>query len=195
MGFWDRLTGTEESPAVQQAAAALEGRLPEGWHFDGVKQQLFCRRPVKLSVVAATAVGPDGQHVLALTTQEQDEGAPAVRALADAVGGTLTPTPRWAPPRIEPREADRESWPLVEPESDEERQARDEALGLLPEGSRPMNVDHEPFGSLVVYGVVAQLPDRLGTAGVGLNRVEAWTALAERLRGDLAESTVWIPSH
>jgi len=37
------------------------------------------------------------------------------------------------------------------------------------------------------------MPDDLGTAGVGLNRAEAWRALAERLRSELTESAVWIP--
>jgi hypothetical protein len=56
-----------------------------------------------------------------------------------------------------------------------------------------MNVDSEKFGAVRVYAVVVQLPDELGAAGVGLTAAEAWRALAERLRSEVAESAVWFP--
>ncbi|MGH8834291.1 MAG: hypothetical protein ACRDWG_04750 [Actinomycetes bacterium] len=194
MGIIARLRGTERPPEVQRAVAELELRLPEGWRFVEFRWQLFCRRPVKLSLCGATAEGPDGRRVLAVSTDDR-LGVPAVRALADAIEGHAATSPRWAPPRIRPREQDisRGSWPLVEPETRQEATARAEALALLPEGTDLMNVDSEKFGRVPVYAVVVHMPDDLGTAGVGLNRTEAWRALAERLRGELAESAVWFP--
>jgi hypothetical protein len=193
MGIIARLRGTERPPEVQQAVAELEERLPEGWRFVEFRWQLFGRRPVKLSLCGATAEGADGRRILAVSTDEY-LGVPAVRALADAIEGRAATSPRWAPPRIRRREnMPRGSWPLAEPESRQEAAARAEALALLPEGTDLMNVDSESFGRIPVYAVVVHTPDDLGTAGVGLNRADAWRALAGRLRGELSESAVWLP--
>jgi len=194
MGIVARLRGTERPPEVQQAVAELEQRLPDGWRFVEFRWQLFCRRPVKLSLCGATAEGPDGRRVLAVSTDDQ-VGVPAVRALADAIEGRAVTSRRWAPPRITRREQNisRGSWPLNDPESPQEATARADALALLPEGTDLMNVDSEKLGRMRVYAVVVHMPDDLGTAGVGLDRAEAWLALTERLRGDLPESAVWFP--
>jgi hypothetical protein len=192
MGLVAKLKGTERPAEVQQAVAELDGRLPEGWRFVEFRQQLFCRRPVKLIACGATAHGPDGGRALAVSTDDY-HGVPAVRGLADAVEGRVVTSAHWAPPLIRPRETDREAWALVEPDADAEAAARAEALDLLPEGASPMNVDREKFGDVTVWAVVAQLPDRWGMAGVGLSAADAWRALAERQRGELAEAPVWFP--
>jgi hypothetical protein len=193
VGIFARLKGTEQPPEVQQAVSELEDRLPDGWRFVEFRWQLFCRRPVKLSTCGATAEGSDGRRVLAVSTDEH-LGVPAVRGLADAVEGRAVTSARWAPPLIRPREQIQPgSWLLHEPDTEEEAAARAEALELLPEGSLTMNVDSDKFGAVRVYAVVVQLPDELGAAGVGLTAAAAWRALAERLRGELAESAVWFP--
>lgn len=192
MGILARLRGTEQPPEVQRAVSQLEDRLPDGWRFVEFRRQLFCRRPVKLYACGATAEGPDGRRVLAVSTDEL-LGVPAVRGLADAVEGRAVTSARWAPPPIRPREAVRYDRPLDEPDTEEEAAARAEALELLPQGASPMNVDSEKFGAVMVYAVVVQMPDRLGVAGVGLSAAEAWRALAQRRRGELAESNVWFP--
>jgi hypothetical protein len=191
VGIFDRLRGKEQPPEVQRAVAELEDRLPDGWRFVEFRWQLFCRRPVKLSLCGATAEGPDGRRLLAVSTDE-DLGVLAVRGLADAVEGRAVASPRWAPPLIRPRERTRGGWRLHETDTKEEAAARAEALALLPEGTTPMNVDSETFGRVRVYAVVVQMPDELGMAGVGLTAAEAWRALAERLRGELDESPVWF---
>jgi hypothetical protein len=145
---------------------------------------------VKLYAWGASASGPAGERLLTLSADE--DGVAAVAALSDVLVGTKAA--RWAPPPIEPREADREGWPMADPESPDEDAARQEVLDLLPEGRRPMNVDVEPFGGVEVFAVVVQGEDRLGRAGVGLSRAEAWRALAARRRGELAESPVWVPT-
>ena len=193
MGLLSRLRGTEQSPEVKQAVAELEGVLPEGWRFVQFRWQLFGRRPVKLSACGATAEGPSGQRVLAVGT-DRGGGVPAVRALADAVAGRATPTPTWAPPPIQPREGDRWSGELVEPGTAEEAAARSAALALLPEGATPMNADSEAFGDVLAWAAVVQLADGVGVAGVGLSATGAWQALADRLRGSLAETDVWVPA-
>jgi hypothetical protein len=177
---------------VQRAVSELEERLPDGWRFVEFRLQMFGRRPVKLYACGATAAGPYGRRVLAVSTDEH-HGVPAVRALADAVEGRAVTSARWAPPLIRPRQAGQHDWPLDEPETAGEATARAEALALLPEGASPMNVDAERFGAVKVYAVVVQMPDQLGAAGVGLSPAEAWYALAERQRGELAESNVWFP--
>jgi hypothetical protein len=193
VGIFARLKGTERPPEVQRAVSELETRLPDGWRFVEFRRQLFCRRPVKLSACGATVEGSDGRRLLAVSTDEH-LGVPAVRGLADAVEGRATTGPRWAPPRIRPREkVSPRGRTLDEPETPDEAAARDEALELLPEGAVPMNVDSETFGNVRVYAVVVQMPDGLGTAGVGLTAADAWRALAERQRGELAEATVWFP--
>ena len=192
MGLFVKLRGTERTPEAQAAVERLEASLPDGWGLVELRQQMFCRRPVKLYAWGASAEGPAGQRVLTLSAD--DDGVLAVSAVADVVAGTARTAPRWAPPPIDPRQDDREGWPLHDPESEDEAMARQEALGLLPEGSRPMNVDSEPFGGITVFAVVAQTPDRLGLAGAGLSRAEAWRALAERLRGELTETGVWVPA-
>ena len=193
MGILVRLKGTEQPPEVQQAVSELEDRLPDGWRFVEFRWQLFCRRPVKLSACGATAEGPDGRRVLAVSTDEH-LGVPAVRGLAEAVEGRAVTSPRWAPPLIRPRERiQRGSWLLNEPDTEEEAVARAEALDLLPSGTDLMNVDDERFGSVRVYAVVVQMPEGLGMAGVGLTTAEAWRALAERQRRELAESAIWFP--
>jgi hypothetical protein len=193
MGLLKQLRGLERSPEVEDAVAALELRLPEGWRFVEIRHQLFCRRPVKLSVYGATAQGPLGERALAISTDERD-GVDAVQALADRIEGRAPVTRRWAPPLYFPPF---EEWQthsqLREPDSDEEAAAREEAVRLLPEGSVPMNVDCERFGDVRVFAVVAQLPDHRGLAGAGVSAPEAWTALVERQRGELAESAVWFP--
>ena len=192
MGLFAKLRGTERTPEAEAAVERLEGSLPDGWKLVELRQQMFCRRPVKLYAWGASAEGPAGERVLTLSAD--DDGVLAVSAVADVVAGTARSAPRWAPPPIAPRQDDREGWPLDDPESDDEAAARQDALGLLPEGSRPMNVDDEPFGGITVFAVVAQTPDRLGLAGVGLSRAEAWRALAERLRGELAQTEAWVPA-
>ena len=192
MRIFARLKGTEQPPEVQQAVSELEDRLPEGWRFVEFRWQLFCRRPVKLSACGATAEGPGGRRLLAVSTDEH-LGVPAVRGLADAVEGRAVTSARWAPPLIRPREDVRGGMPLPEPDTEDEAAARAEALELLPDGASPMNVDSEKFGAVRVYAVVAQMPNELGMAGVGLSAAEAWRALAERQRGELAESAVWFP--
>lgn len=192
MGIFARLKGTEQPPAVQRAVSELEDRLPDGWRFVEFRRQLFCRRPVKLSACGATAEGPDGRRLLVVSTDEH-EGVPAVRGLAEAVEGRAVTSARWAPPLIRPRQEDRYARPLPEPETEQEAAARAEVLELLPEGASPMNVDSETFGAVMVHAVVVQMPNRLGMAGVGLTAAGAWRALAERLRGELAECTVWFP--
>jgi hypothetical protein len=191
MGFWARLRGTERSSAVQQAINELERQM-SGWRVIDFRHRMFCRRPVKLYAYGATAEGPGGRRVLAVSADE-DQGVSAVRGLADAVKGWAEPSSRWAPPLIAPRQKNRPPWPLADPESGEEAAARDRALAMLPAGVSPMNVDTERFADIRVSAVVVQMPDGLGTAGVGLSRAEAWEALAERLRGDLPESGVWYP--
>lgn len=193
MGLFSKLRGTDRPPEVERAVSELEGLLPDGWRFVEFRKQMFCRRPVKLMACGATAEGPDGHQVLAVSTDDE-AGVLAVRALVDAVDGRAVPSAHWAPPPIQPREADRDTWALVEPENDEEATARSEALGLLPEGVAPMNVDSEKFGTVRVFAVVAQMPDRTGMAGVGLTAADAWRALAQRLRGNLAASPVWFPA-
>ena len=95
-----------------------------------------------------------------LTLSADEDGVLAASAVADVVAGTASAARRWAPPPISPREDDPDGWPLHDPESGDEAAARQEALDLLPAGSRPMNVG----------------------------------ALAERLRGELAEADVWVPA-
>jgi hypothetical protein len=193
VGIFARLKGTEQPPEVQQAVSELEDRLPDGWRFVEFRWQLFCRRPVKLSACGATAEGPDGRRVLVVSTDEH-LGVPAVRGLAAAVEGRAVTSARWAPPLIRPREKiQRGSWRLNEPDTDDEAAERAEALDLLPPGTDLMNVDDEKFGAVRVYAVVVQMPDGLGMAGVGLTAAQAWRALAERQRGELAESAVWFP--
>lgn len=192
MGIVARLKGTEQPAAVRRAVSELEDRLPDGWRFVEFRRQLFCRRPVKLSACGATAEGPDGRRLLVVSTDEH-EGVPAVRGLAEAVEGRAITSARWAPPLIRPRKEDRYARPLPEPETEQEAAARAEVLELLPEGASPMNVDSETFGAVMVHAVVVQMPNRLGMAGVGLTAAGAWRALAERLRGELAECTVWFP--
>lgn len=192
MGLFAKLRGTERTPEAEAAVERLQGELPDGWRLVELRQQMFCRRPVKLYVWGASAEGPDGRRVLTLSADA--DGVLAVSSVADVVAGTARPAPRWAPPPVSPRQDDRDGWPLTEPETEDEASARREALDLLPAGSRPMNVDTEPFGGVPVFAVVAQSPDRLGLAGVGLSRVEAWRALAERLRGELPQADVWVPT-
>jgi hypothetical protein len=193
VGIFERLRGKEQPPEVQRAVSELADRLPDGWRFVEFRWQLFCRRPVKLSLCGATVDGPDGQRLLAVSTDE-GLGVPAVRGLADAVEGRAVASARWAPPLIRPRERDRGGWPIHEADTEEEAAARADALALLPEGAAAMNVDSEKFGRVRVYAVVVQMPDGWGMAGVGLTAAEAWHALAERLRGELAESAVWFPT-
>lgn len=200
MGLLARLRGTDRPPAVKQAVSDLESRLPRGWRFVEFRQQLFCRRPVKLVAYGATVEGPDGRRLLTVSTGD-DHGVSAVRALLDAVEGRATTSAGWAPPPIRPpqtaaeppRGSEREAWPLVAPGTDEEASARAEALALLPLGAAPTNVDAEKFGDVEVYAVVAQLPDGLGIAGAGLSPAQAWRALADRHQGSLLESAVWHP--
>ena len=191
MGLFARLRGTERSAAADAAVDRLRAALPDGWQLAELRQQLFCRRPVKLRVWGATATGPAGQHVLTLSSDE--DGVAAVDAVHDVLAGTAATATRWAPPPIEPREEDRDGWALAEPESSDEEAARQEVLDRLPGDRRPMNVDVEPFGGVDIYAVVVQGADRRGLAGVGLSRAEAWRALAARLRGELEESAVWVP--
>ena len=192
MGLFAKLRGTERTPEAEAAVERLQASLPEGWALVELRQQMFCRRPVKLYAWGASAEGPAGQRVLTLSAD--DDGVLAVSAVADVVAGTARSAARWAPPPIAPRQDDRDGWPLDDPESDDEAAARQDALGLLPEGSRPMNVDSEPFGGITVFATVAQTPDRLGLAGVGLSRAEAWRALADRLRGELVQTDLWVPA-
>jgi hypothetical protein len=192
MGLFAKLRGTERTPEAEAAVERLRASLPDGWELVELRRQMFCRRPVKLYAWGASAEGPAGQRVLTLSADE--DGVLAVTAVAGVVAGTASAAPRWAPPPISPREDDRDGWPLHDPESGDEAAARQEALDLLPLGSRPMNVDTEPFRGIAVFAVVAQTPDRLGLAGVGLSRAEAWRALAERLRGELPEADVWVPA-
>jgi len=192
MGLFAKLRGTERTPEAEAAVERLRSSLPDGWELVELRQQMFCRRPVKLYAWGASAEGPAGQRVLTLSADE--DGVLAVSAVADVVAGTAPGAPRWAPPPISPRQDDRDGWPLDDPESADEAAARQEALDLLPQGSRPMNVDTEPFGGIAIFAVVAQTPDRLGLAGVGMSRAEAWRALAERLRGELPEADVWVPA-
>jgi hypothetical protein len=193
MGLLKQLRGLERSPEVEDAVSLLELRLPEGWHFEEFRHQLFCRRPVKLSVYGATAEGPLGERALAITTDERD-GVDAVQALADHLESGASVTRRWAPPLyLPPFEEWQTHNQLREPDSDEEAAARGEAIRLLPEGSVPMNVDCERFGDVRVFAVVTQLPDHRGMAGAGVTAPEAWLALVERQRGELAESAVWFP--
>ena len=192
MGLFAKLRGTERSAAAEAAVERLAAVLPAGWQLTELRQQMFCRRPVKLYAWGASASGPAGERVLTLSADE--DGVGAVDAVAEVVAGRATTAPRWAPPPIDPRQDDREGWPLSDPESPEEEAARQEVLDLLPEDRRPTNVDVEPFGGIEVFAVVVQGEDRRGLAGVGLSRTEAWRALAERLRGELAESTLWVPA-
>jgi hypothetical protein len=134
VGIFARLKGTEQPPEVQRAVSELEDRRPDGWRFVEFRWQLLCRRPVKLSACGATAEGPDGRRVLAVSTDEH-LGVPAVRGLAEAVEGRAVTSVRWAPPLIRPREQIQPgSWLLHEPDTEEEAAARAEALELLPEG-------------------------------------------------------------
>jgi len=192
MGLFAKLRGTERTPEAEAAVERLQQSLPDGWTLVELRQQMFCRRPVKLYAWGASGEGPAGERILTLSAD--DDGVLAVSAVADVVGGTARTAPRWAPPPIPPREDDRDGWPLHDAESEDEAAARQETLDLLPQGSRPMNVDTEPFGGIAVFAVVAQTPDRLGLAGVGTSRAEAWRALAERLRGELPEADVWVPA-
>ena len=192
MGPFAKLRGTERTPEAEAAVERLQSSLPDGWQLVELRQQMFCRRPVKLYAWGASAEGPAGER--ALTLSADDDGVLAVSAVPDVVAGTARTAARWAPPPIQPRQDDREGWPLDDPEDEDEAAARQAALDLLPEGSRPMNVDSEPFGGITVFAVVAQTPDRLGLAGAGLSRAEAWRALAERLRGELTETGVWVPA-
>ncbi len=193
MGLFARLRGTERPAQVQRAVAELEQRLPDGWQFVEYRLRLLCRRPVKLYAYGAIAAGPDGRRVLVVSADGY-QGVLAVRGLEHAVAGRVPASPRWAPPPIRPRQKDRPPWPLADAETKEEAAARAEALALLPTGAKPMNVDYEKFGEITVYAVVAQMPNSLGWAGVGLSPAEAWRALAERLHGELAESPVWFPA-
>ena len=192
MGLFAKLRGTERTPEAEAAVGRLQSSLPDGWTLVELRQQMFCRRPVKLYAWGASAEGPAGERVLTLSAD--DDGVLAVSAVADVVAGTARTAPRWAPPPVSPRQEDRDGWPLDDPESEDESAARQQALDLLPEGSRPMNVDTEPFRGIEVFAVVAQTPDRFGLAGVGLSRAEAWRALAERLRGELPGTAVWVPA-
>lgn len=188
MGLFKALRGTDLTPEEEQAIQSLEASLPDGWTFEGLRNQLVGRRPVKHRTYGAVAKGPE-RHMVAIAL----DGVDALRALASAVPGPVATSPQWAPPPVAPTSRDvRQPWaPMTQ--APEEDAARAAVLDLLPEGAVLSPADEERFGPLTIVGVTAHLPDQTGIAGFGLDPASAFSALAARVRGELEVTDVWFP--